>query len=77
MATRCPELESETESQNDSDTSSEPQPSTAKKSKRALLGAAKYRSTLKSEWSKLYPVKAVRNDNPFFLLCALSQDNTM
>ena len=31
MATRCPELESETESQNDYDTSSEPQPSTAKK----------------------------------------------
>ena len=31
MATRCPELESETESQNDSDTSSEPQPSTEKK----------------------------------------------
>ena len=31
MATRCPELQSETESQNDSDTSSEPKPSTAKK----------------------------------------------
>ena len=66
MATCCPELESERESQNDSDTSSEPQPSTAKKRKTAVLGAAKCCTTFKSEWSKLYPVKAVRNDKHSF-----------
>ncbi|XP_058941996.1 uncharacterized protein [Pocillopora verrucosa] len=65
MATRRPAHESETSSQNDSDTS-EPQPSTAKKRKPATLGAAKYRTTFKVEWSNLYPVKAVRNDKHSF-----------
>ncbi|XP_068677860.1 uncharacterized protein [Montipora foliosa] len=66
MAARCPELESVEESQNDSNTSSEPEPPTAKKKKTSLLGAAKYRTTFKSEWSKLYPVKAVRNNKHSF-----------
>ena len=66
MAARCPELESVEESQNDSNTSSEPEPPTAKKKKTSLRGAAKYRTTFKSEWSKLYPVKAVRNDKHSF-----------
>ena len=34
--------------------------------KTATLGAAKYRTTFKIEWSKLYPMKAVRNDKHSF-----------
>ena len=53
---------------------SEPQPSTAKKTKTATLGAAEYRTTFKTEWSKLHPVKAVRNDkHPFYCVPCLKR----
>jgi len=66
MATRRRlDTASETESQTDSETS-EPQPPTLKKRKPAAAGAAKYRTTFKSEWSKLFTVKAASNDKHSF-----------
>ncbi|KAJ7372014.1 hypothetical protein OS493_021442, partial [Desmophyllum pertusum] len=55
-------------------------PCNSKKRKVTYIGAAKYRSKFKSEWSKLYPVKAVKSDEYSFycvpvFLAVLFKDN--
>ncbi|KAJ7394728.1 hypothetical protein OS493_000554 [Desmophyllum pertusum] len=42
------------------------EPCNSKKRKVTYIGVAKYRSKFKSEWSKLYPVKAVKSDEYSF-----------